>query len=156
MSTQPKKKLCWNCEGNVSRQEENCPYCGVYLSPSSLTTEDEEEDLAPPYRLGASSEASSIPSAPYHTPHEAAAVQNEPKPAIAIPSVNSPAKGVVVSLLLLIGGSVFFLFGIALLLFSHNQVLTLQWDGSYWFAYFLISIPMLLLGWKYLMQVDTE
>ena len=33
-----KKKLCWSCEGRVAKEAENCPYCGVYLSPNMPET----------------------------------------------------------------------------------------------------------------------
>ncbi len=29
-----KKKLCWNCEGNVSLEQEICPYCRASIVPS--------------------------------------------------------------------------------------------------------------------------
>lgn len=39
MSGEAKKKLCWNCEGLVALHLENCPYCGVYLSPTETATQ---------------------------------------------------------------------------------------------------------------------
>lgn len=39
-----KKKLCWNCEGTVDREAENCVYCGVYLHPDDVELIEEEEN----------------------------------------------------------------------------------------------------------------
>jgi hypothetical protein len=159
MSTKPKKKMCWNCEGRVTFQDENCPYCGVYLSPlNEGATEDKEDLFAPPYRMGGieEEEEQAVPLAPYTAPQEAVAVAI-PKQAIEEnhhestgPFLSADIKAAVLPLIFLLGGSVCFLFGIALLLFSQHGTLTLQWSGDYWFVYFIAALPMLLFGWKYL------
>ena len=55
---------------------------------------------------------------------------------------------------LLLAGSVFFLFGLVLALFSHQGVLTLQWDGSIWYVYSALSVPLLIIGWRSLMKIS--
>lgn len=67
MNATPKKKLCWNCEGRVDLELENCPYCAVYLGPAP-DDEGERTDniLAPPYKLVDSEEGEGqIPISPY-------------------------------------------------------------------------------------------
>ena len=160
MNNQSKKKLCWNCEGRVGLQEEHCKFCGVYLSP--LDPDDEEDDkktslFAPPYRVGESKEEEQIPASPFLAqkslaePQMKEAIPPEVNTNIEVPSAIYP---VVMPLVLLSIGTVLFLFGMALVMFSNNGVLSLQWSSDYWFIYFLIAIPTMLLGWKFLQQQD--
>src|ERR1700682_6107444 len=67
MSGKPKRqKMCWNCEGNVNLDEENCPYCQVALFPQ--TDEDNSShshNFSPPYKSENHLMSSSIPKSPY-------------------------------------------------------------------------------------------
>ena len=65
-------------------------------------------------------------------------------------------KEIVLPLLLLSAGSVFFLFGLVLFLFSSDGILTLEWNGHLWYAYFIISLPLTLFGWHTLQKFDNE
>lgn len=160
-----KKKLCWNCEGNVSFQEENCPYCGVYLSPSDENTLDEEvEDLfAPPYRTEGEEEESEdhVPASPYGIYEEE---EEEQQPVNyefssadvkeAIKASSDEVKRVIMPLSLLLSGTVFFLFGLALFLFSRKGVFILQWNGCYWYLYLAFGLIALMVGWRALSQLE--
>lgn len=33
MDEKTKKKMCWNCEGNISLEEDVCPYCRAAIIP---------------------------------------------------------------------------------------------------------------------------
>jgi len=157
MTQQPKKRLCWNCEGNVSINEETCPYCGVSVIPASL--DGSKDTFAPPYSLEASTEAI-IPPPPYaaldHAPVNASAKE-------AVQEENSTDtddsfvefKKVLIALMLLLTGSVFFLFGLVLALFSNQGVFTLQWNGTLWFIYSGLSLPLLLCGWRALTKIES-
>lgn len=153
MNKVPKSRLCWNCEGSVSIAEETCPFCGVSVVPASL--DGTINTFVPPYASHASD--GNIPVSPYggtdthhshehhkHTPHAA----EEVEPAI------DEFKKIVQAVTMLLSGSVFFLFGLALVLFSTNGVFTLQWDGTLWFLYTLISLPLLIFGWRALMKLE--
>lgn len=163
MSTQPKNKLCWNCEGRVSFQDENCPYCGVYLSPLNSEEAEEKSSLfSAPYRPDQpGKEEQSVPAAPYKTQEKSKPVKTQepvkPSEDIARTSfISNEARTIVLPLILLLSGSVFFLFGIALLLFSQNGVFTLQWNSNYWYVCFLLAIPMLFFGWRALQQDSLD
>ncbi|MGZ3633930.1 MAG: hypothetical protein ACXWM7_06595 [Parachlamydiaceae bacterium] len=41
MSENTKKKLCWNCEGNVSLYEDTCPYCRASILPQIDSNQEE-------------------------------------------------------------------------------------------------------------------
>jgi hypothetical protein len=154
MNAKPKKKLCWNCEGSTSFQDENCPYCGVYLSAMNLSGQESNESLfSPPYRMDEDKEEDQeVPVSPFAEKEDA----EEPTPEEIAPeeAVNmiydDGMKKNLLALILLLIGSAFMLFSIALLLFSKNGVLTLHWNGSYWFIYLILGIPMLFFGWKVL------
>ncbi|MBA3815778.1 MAG: hypothetical protein H0X29_04515 [Parachlamydiaceae bacterium] len=155
MAVIQKKKLCWNCEGNVSLADETCPYCGVSVIPASL--DGPSHSHSPPYQMGEVQE-SAIPLPPYNSGQKnelaSEGIEEEVKGEQDL-SVNE-FKNILLSLLLLLAGSMFFLFGLTLVLFSHNGVFTLQWDGSFWFIYSLLSIPLLFFGWRALLKLDSD
>lgn len=151
MNRQVKQKLCWNCEGSVATFIENCPYCGVYLSP-----EHQEELnfnlLKPPYPLQ-SEDNTDVPKAPYIPEDKNEAVPVKEK---KIWKIEFSSFETVIPLILLTTGTVFTLFALALYLFANNGMFTLQWDADYWYIYALIAVPALCLGWYTLQHVKDE
>lgn len=156
MTKNQKKRLCWNCEGSVSIAAETCPYCGVSVVPASLDAPI--HNFAPSYRPGAPQEGA-IPRSLY-APEEKILLQEEIQPRIKEieESENSldSFKSSLIAVVLLLVGSVFFMFGLVLVLFSNNGLLTLQWDASVWFVYFGLSFPLLLMGWRALSKLDLD
>lgn len=146
MSTTQKTKLCWNCEGSVSVELENCPYCAVYLGPP----EGGDDLLDPPYRMSEEGDQQA-PAAPYAL-EEAADEQVKEAAQTSVDEV----KTVALPLAFLSLGTVFFMFGLVLLLFSHQGVLTLHWNGHYWFIYLFTALPMLFLGWRALNKLESD
>jgi hypothetical protein len=53
-------------------------------------------------------------------------------------------------------GSIFFLFGIVLFLFSQNGTFTLQWQESDALYFLIFAFPLIGFGWKFLKQLDSE
>jgi hypothetical protein len=165
MNKAARKRLCWNCEGSVSIAEETCPFCGVSVVPAFLEGTILEgangSDFIPPYSSHAShSNEFDIPKSPYGFIEEDKPLIEEEQIQKKIeeddqqPSLDE-FKRVVTSVTLLLGGSVFFLFSLALLFFSHHGVLTLHWNGDVWFIYILLALPMLIFGWRSLMKLDA-
>ncbi len=154
MSAIPKKKLCWNCEGNVSRQIDNCPFCGVYLHAA----EDESEERWNPSfqsrpQIDEENSNHPIPFSPLQDPIDQPDTSlNDFSP----PSIYSQIRHEILPILLLMSGSVFFLFGVILLLFSQNGTLVLQWNGNHWPYFLIASIPSLIVGWKYFQDIPTS
>lgn len=148
----PRKRLCWNCEGSVSIAEEICPFCGVSVVPAFL--EGAGTHFAPPYSTSDQKDFDP-PKSPYSIDVELPQLaDNETRePEEEEPSFDE-FKRVVVAVLLLLSGSVFFLFSLALGLFSRNGVFTLHWNGTIWFVYMFLALPLLFLGWKSLMKLD--
>jgi ribosomal protein S27AE len=157
MAVIQKKKLCWNCEGNVSVSEETCPYCGVSVIPASL--EGTSNSYIPPYQMG-TAQSVSVPPPPYgleeKNEYDSENKEESPKESDDQDVSVDEFKHVVLSLMLLLAGSMFFLFGLTLALFSHNGIFTLQWNGGFWYVYSLLSIPLLLFGWRALLKLDAE
>jgi hypothetical protein len=154
MSATQKKKLCWNCEGRVPLEEENCPYCAVYLGPAP-GNESRQDVLAPPYRLVESDDEPSqeAPDSPYQMQEDP---NSEHEEAPDLETAKSDLKEVVIPLGLLSGGALFFLFGLMLLIFSSHGILTLSWSANYWYVYVIVALPAILIGWKTLGNFDQE
>lgn len=145
MNAIPKKKLCWNCEGRVAFAEENCPFCGVYLSTSSLINQqDENSTHIAPYKANTDK---SIPASPYKLNEEESPSQSEDSGELE-EMLTLEQKGSILPLTLLLASSVFFVFGFILLLFSHEGTLTLQWNASYWYFYLGTAAILLFGGWR--------
>lgn len=139
-----KTRLCWNCEGSVSIAEETCPFCGVSVVPASLDPSP-LNNFAPPYSIDKSTSLTS----PYIVNNEQfSQVQEELEPSI------DEFKKTIIATSLLLTGSVFFIFGLALMLFSTDGVFILRWNGTLWFIYSALSLPLLLLGWRSLMKLE--
>jgi hypothetical protein len=158
MSAVPKKKLCWNCEGNVSRDIDNCPYCGVYLHADEL---EENSSWNPSYHSPSKKEE--IPSPVYQIQQESERDEQEKSIENSLTEESSNWRIVISKLkvdlfpiLFLMMGSIFFLFGIVLILFSQNGTLTLQWQGQDGIYFLFFAIPLIIFGWKFLQQLETN
>lgn len=152
MNAIPKKKLCWNCEGDIPLNEESCPYCGV--SARSISLEQFQENLSPPYRLGPVQKDTTIPLSPYASAEVENVQEQEDTLTEEEKSSLNDFKSVTYPLLMLIAGSVFFLFGCMLLLFSENGLFTLSWNASIWYIYLGLSVPLLFFGWRTLQKLS--
>jgi len=152
MSNEEKKKLCWNCEGSVLRSASNCPFCGVYLHPEEEDTRSISKNLDPPYP---NRETAKIPISPYAN-HKNNSIAEEEKEVANVAVNKSGWKTVIAPLTFLLSGSVFFLFGFLMLLFSVDGWFTLQWNSDYWYIYLLISIPLLYFGWQTLENINED
>lgn len=153
MTALPKKKLCWNCEGNISRELDNCPYCGVYVHSSdtgnsnywspSYTPQDQLEEAPSPLY--------SVQDDVFETVVDIPA---------EVSSVWAPIflvlKKEVFPVLFLMSGSIFFLFGLILFLFARDSTLNLRWDGSLWPVFTLLSLPSLWIGWRFLNGLEDD
>lgn len=160
MNARPKKKLCWNCEGNVSLKAEVCPYCGV--SVVGIPSDISSGALTPPYRLVNPAQEAPIPVSPFAEPVLEVEEEEERDPFIEeSPEASHAAKeddsrNVVIVLALLAIGSIFFIFGFALLLFSDEGFLSLHWNSTYWFVYLLLALPMLGFGFRQLNALNDR
>jgi hypothetical protein len=120
MEEKTKRKMCWNCEGNIALEEEICPYCRASIMPTL-----ENQTIA-------------------ETPAEEEETQTDDTTLVAS------------TLTLLMGGSFFFIFGCLLLFFSENGYFVLRWSSHYWYAYFLIALPMIIVGARNLMRLSDS
>jgi cation transport ATPase len=163
MNTAVKKKLCWNCEGNVSRDALNCPYCGVYLHREEDREEDFESDEesvpphSPPYDFAShQKQDTTIPTPPYPSQQEPGVridPKNGSKKEASWMKTSTDWPRVMIPLVLLMAGSVFLLFALFIALFSQNGFLTLSWSVNTWIVFAVAAFPMLYLGWRSLRQL---
>lgn len=166
MTATQKKKLCWQCEGRVSAQDESCPYCGVSLAPLNVGHKGNDSLFAPPYRVDQSKEMShSIPRSPFEVDEPQVEMHANASEAVEeqekVEEISTPAdklgavlhQEVLIPLSLLTLGLIVTLFSLVLLLFSNHGTLTLTWNGDYWFFYLAIGAILFGLGWRTLQNV---
>lgn len=160
MSAVPKKKFCWNCEENVAKEVEHCPYCGVYLHGVEI---NDDPVWNSSYQIP-STKNEEIPSPLYQIKPDIqqnidedddSNVDNKTKPFAWNPLFDQ-LKQDLFPILFLMMGSIFFLFGIVLLLFSQNGTLTLQWQESHGLYFLFFAFPLIALGWKFLQQLKVN
>lgn len=155
MNARPKKKLCWNCEGEVSLSVETCPYCGV--SVIGLSLDISPEAPIPPYRLVNPAQESSIHPSPYEAEEEGDVEPIQEQASENIQSAKpDDSTSVITTIALLFVGSIFFIFGFALLLFSDEGYLSLHWNAAYWFIYLTVSCLLLALGFRKLNSLPDQ
>ena len=138
------KRLCWNCDGEVSLHLDQCPYCGVDVNAP--------QEKKTPYQ-GLGSPFQQAPSTAFVQKEDLSISDDEWKNALdegeeEAPETTKSSRREVIALLLLLPGVVFCLFGLLLLLFSDEGTLTLRWNQNMAYFYFLGAIPLIYLGWR--------
>lgn len=159
MNKKNDKKLCWNCDGDVSLHSSQCPYCGVDLSQALPVGENLSfSSLASPFQSAPT--GSAVPKPPYSNvfSNDFSVTEEEWKKALEgekeevqgaeEENVARSSNRDMIALLLLLPGIVFSLFGLALTLFSQEGLLTLQWNQNLAYFYFVGAVPLLYLGWR--------
>jgi hypothetical protein len=126
----------------VSLDEDNCPYCGVYLHG--------EENETSGYSLFASHLSEYRQNLSTLT-SEAQDTEEEPEEE---PSLESWRLFKALSLSV-VGVNLAFL-GFLLLCFGQGGHFTLQWDTSYWYVYFLAACPLLYCAWQALNALEKQ
>lgn len=84
------------------------------------------------------------------------ATPNEPSPSATVipPTPSAGMESAFKTLLLLLAGMVFFMFGLILFLYSSQPFFTLRWDTSNWIYFLPPSLPMLYFGWKSVQEME--
>lgn len=170
------QKMCWSCDGHVHVYELQCPYCGADLSEeekqelkraiewaqeetsfqdSSFEEEISQEKIVQE-KEEMQKELEHPPFASLIEEIEEATVDGASRWEERGPPENRDLENPLASLLLLLPGSLFFLFGLALFLFSQNGILTFKFSGKYWFVYLLGSWPLLYFGWRSLFPREPK
>jgi hypothetical protein len=155
MTKKNEKRLCWNCEGNISQHISQCIYCGVDLTQPMVRNEEnvfkgfttpfqtqgiDQEIPQPPYATASTKEISVTDeewNAALHADKEAGQKESAPT-----------RQKDMIAFLLLFPGIIFFLFALVLIFFSSDGVLALQWNRNVAYFYFLGAAPLLFLGWR--------
>lgn len=153
-NTAVKTKLCWNCEGNVSLSVDDCPYCGVQIEDVKLYGESVQKR-----EFRSVKEENAVPDSPFglYVREPAQVSLEEPSEhEREMLSVFEDMKRILLPLLLLLSGSLFFTFGLSLYLFSEEGVMTLRWSDVYWPFYFGLGCLALILGGRSLARVDDS
>ncbi len=134
MKLKKRQKLCSNCEGDIDLDVIVCPYCAADLREERPERAMSQSLYPPPYPI--KTEKVELPAAePDLSPKQ----EEEPKERIT---------GVLVPTLLFAAGSLLFLLGLLLLVFSQNGQVVLKWDARLWFLYLFASVPFLVFGYR--------
>jgi hypothetical protein len=163
------KNLCWKCEELVHPKAVICPYCGSDLH-EPLHPEDSslKQEFDPPYTFVAEPQENHEQDilSEYRSPYQAAPTQTTVMHTAdtqddlgtafeeCLESERDDMKELLLPMALLFPGVVFFLFGLAMFLYSHDGIFTLHWNGNYWPFYVISSVPLMFFGWRALDTLD--
>jgi len=151
-----KKKLCWNCEADVDLDAENCLYCGVYLYPENTPKENREPEPEKVEAFEEEEKDEEVPEAPFAQLDDEDMVPTEEDFITQVKKEKGEVKGIVLPVLFLLAGILFFIFGILMYFYQKNGVLTLQWNANYWFVYLFFSFPLMYIGWRTLQYIEEQ
>lgn len=129
------KRLCWNCDGCVPFELTQCPYCGVQIE-----TDNVEDDPKTTPEVATAEYSFSATDEEWDMAIEKKEENQE----------ETSERKISTSLLLILPGATFALFGLLLLLFSKNGTLILHWKTSVAYFYFFGAALLLALGWRML------
>jgi len=139
MLSREKKKMCWNCGGEVPESSAQCAFCGGDFNANT------QETLIHP--SPSNYEASDIPQAPYNATNSYEMSANESEvPHEEILEGKEKERKSVIALSFLLPGVTLLLLGIGIFFFSEEGYFTLRWDSSYGLFVFLISAIFIYLG----------
>lgn len=171
MKTSEKQKMCPNCEGRIALEAEVCPFC----AQEQIVQKENNAFQAPLFQNQSLQDSlTSLYTPPYsgkrplfsqdlkkETPtfKENAMYKNvtdekfqDPMKAISAAAANDietqEEESSLWSTVLMVAASNFLVLGLLQLFFSENGLLKLEWDGSYWFIYCLLALPLFYLGIK--------
>lgn len=119
-----------------------CPHCASDLSSCAAHSPKREINIAgaaipePLYRPEPTQRSSS-PYVGTETYEEGSAVAD-----------GAEVRRFMTTLILLLLGSIFLLFSLALLMLGDGETLTLQWKANLWPLFLLLSVPLMILGWR--------
>lgn len=157
MKTKKRQKMCYNCEGEVDLDVIVCPFCAAdlrverpemqrpaYDASLSVKNLNTHQSLYPPqYVSNANEEEETTQEHPqYSQDHEMIAPVEE----IEQKSIFGPT-------ILLTLGLQFLLFGLFMLFFSYDGLMTFQLDARLWFFYLLAAVPLLIFGYRSLSKL---
>lgn len=159
MKTKKRQKLCYNCEGEVDLDVIVCPFCAADLRV------EKPEVQRPTYdpnlhTKNLNTQQSLYP--PHYSPRvdtdeetfqeELQDEEEEPQYPQEEEAIGSSedweSKSTFGPMILLTLGMQLLLFGVFMLFFSHNGVITFQLDARLWFFYILAAVPLLIFGYK--------
>lgn len=155
MSTKTHKKLCWNCDGYVHIYEMQCPYCGANLTEYSSDQKDEESPLTSAIEQTTNKVQSDYSEPPYGHFEEPSEPKSSPSNEYELKE-EKDLDNPLATLLLLLPGSVLFLLGLTIILFSADGYLTFRFKAKFWFVYLIGSLPLLYFGYKTLFSNRKE
>lgn len=158
MKPADRQKMCSKCNGRVSFEATECPYCATELVPLPKTASSQ----SPLFKNNSLQDSlASLYQPPYHNkigekenplPRKQVTF-SEPESPIAAAIAEQGNKGERVKndfwalFALIVGGNLLTL-GLMQFFFSEKGILSLEWDSSYWYLYCLIALPLFYLGFK--------
>lgn len=139
-----RRKLCWECGGEVPESAEQCPFCGAAFEVVN-TNEKETDDFFTQSNATTDFYSDSAPPKPLYQPIDESAPQEE-EPSSEGEKSDGASRQQLICLCFLIPGFALLLFGIIMFFFSQEGYLTLKWDASWGMFIFALSALCIYYG----------
>lgn len=141
-----RRKLCWECGGEVPQSAEQCPFCGAGFEVVNSAESDTDTFFSQSSK-NTDFYSDSEPPKPLYQPIDERAPQEEGLDEEEEKSSGS-ARQQLICLCFLIPGFALLLFGIIMFFFSQEGYLTLKWDASWGMLIFALSALCIYFGAK--------
>lgn len=155
-------KMCWNCDGHVGVDSHYCPYCGTDLYQDSPKEENSfQKTLSSMYKPPYNPTRTTLGVPSYeennNVHYDDEDEEDEEEDYESDPEINAKSNDMGIwPLLFLSMGMNLMTLGLLLFFFSDGGKLTLEWNSHYWFIYCVLSVPLLMFGWKLLRASKAE
>lgn len=143
------KRLCWNCDGTIGVDLNQCPYCGVAIEMIDL--HENEEPTVSDELTETDQDLLHYPSSIPTLADNRASHHNLAKNNLSdgdAKKADEHEKKELTAFLLILPGATLALFGALLFFFAKDGTLTLAWRGNFAYFYMLGALPLLFLGWR--------
>lgn len=151
MKPKKRQKLCHHCEGEVDLDVIVCPFCAADLREERPEQPKFSASTASIKQLGTEQTLYPPPYQQRQVPEPEEVVTEE----TVLPETEEPAGGIKALyptvgpiLLFALGAQLFFL-ALAFLLLSDQGTLILQFNANWWPLCLILSIPLLVLGYRF-------
>jgi len=150
MKPADRQKMCPNCDGRVVYEATQCPYCFATLQTEGAaqgtlfkhqSLQDSLTNLYTPPYGARTAEPAEEKKSQIKTSEPAATVMSMEKEDV------SDNKNFWPILFLSLAGNLFTL-GVLQFFFSDQGIVKLEVNGSYWFLFILLSLPLFYFGFK--------
>lgn len=148
MKPKKRKKLCYNCDGEIDVDVIVCPFCAADLREEK--PEQRYESYITHVDASRHGQQASVHGADLSIDES---LEEDSLNLDDEEETTSKQKAILPTVLFTLGVQLCLL-SVLMLLFSHKGVVLLKWDARYWFFYLAVSAPLIFFGYRSIQKIQ--